>query len=571
MCGIFALSAPPSATSRFIPSRVADLLNHRGPDNQTLLQHNQYSILHTRLSILDPSPISNQPFVSVDGRYVLAMNGEVINFRYLASAYSIPVHSDCYVFFELIQRFGLLRTLQISEGMFAGVLLDKHTNELILFRDRFGIKPLYFYSEPSLFVACSEVFPIWEVTRPSINSNVAADFLCRGLLDHTSQTFFCHINSLPAGHILCIKPNSTSGEPVRWYHPNLSSSPTLITDLSTAKEQLSDILATIVHENFESDVPVGLNLSDGIDSTLLQTVSQRVGKTSHSYTLDFDLTDLKPFYEVQLTSNIDRSIINFDIESLLADLKAVVLRQAQPFTGMFTPAYAQLYDRASTDGCKVLLDGNGIDEIFLGYDKYLSHEPILEPLNIDGSSSEVNISLFSPDFQSHSAAISHIPAYSKSLSNARIHALHDLFSTKIPRVLRFNDLISMHFSCELRVPFLDHRLLEFSLSLDDRLLIDREKMLGKLLIRNYLSDCYPRNFTHSRKRYVQSSQTQLLQTHLKDLVYDTLLTPRCLDRGFFDPIALSTYVDTFMSNPISNSYLLWRLLSFEWWCQAFQD
>ena len=570
MCGIFALSNH-SGTSSFIDSRVSELLYHRGPDNQSLYTHSYYSILHTRLSILDPTPTSNQPFLSLDGRYVLAINGEIINFRALASTYSIPLHSDCYVFFELIQRLGLIRTLELSEGMFSGVLLDKHTNELTLFRDRFGIKPLYYSSTKDSFVACSEIYPIWEVFRPATNTRIAADFLAFGLLDHTSETFFCGINSLPAGHTLTYSPNILSPKPSRWYEPALSIPNTLITNISVAKEQLSGILSAIIHENFESDVPVGLNLSDGIDSSLLQAVSHRFGKTSHSYTLDFDLDELSPFYEFQRLESASRTTIKFDCEAFLADLKSVVLRQAQPFTGMFTPAYSQLYSRANRDGCKVLLDGNGIDEIFLGYDKYFKPDLSTMSSNIDGSSSMANHSLFTLDIQKETSQSLETSFNNSSFTPARLLGLRDLFYTKIPRVLRFNDLISMQYSCELRVPFLDHRLLEFSLSLDETLLIDQPTQLGKLLIRDYLSDFFPRQFTHSPKRYVQSNQTKLLQTQFHSLVYDTLLTPRCLNRGYYEPETLRTYVNSFMSQPITNSFLMWRLLSFEWWCQAFHD
>ena len=150
-------------------------------------------------------------------------------------------------------------------------------------------------------------------------------------------------------------------------------------------------------------------------------------------------------------------------------------------------------------------------------------------------------------------------------------SLIDLFYLKIPRVLRFNDHVSMQHSCELRVPFLDHRLLNFSLSLLDQFLINNEMNIGKLIIRNLLSKYIGNEFAFSKKRYIQTNQTQLLVNQLNNLLKNTLLTDRFFSRNIVDPYKFKNHIKIINEKNLNNSYYLWRLLSYEWWCQQFID
>ena len=179
------------------------LLNHRGPDNSSIIFKNKYAIGHTRLSIIDLSENSNQPFFNEELNTFFVINGEVVNYKVLATKYKFKENdygSDSDLVFKLFNQYGFKKIINELEGMFAGIYIDHKVNKVYIFRDRFGIKPLYYLQTNDLFVVASEInaiLPFRKVKEQNIS--VVRDFIIDGNIDHTSNTFFKGFQQLSAG------------------------------------------------------------------------------------------------------------------------------------------------------------------------------------------------------------------------------------------------------------------------------------------------------------------------------------------------------------------------------------
>jgi asparagine synthase (glutamine-hydrolysing) len=573
MCGIFAsvgLKWPADEIN--LPSPI-ELLSHRGPDNRQLLEFDNIFIGHTRLSIIDGSSSSNQPFISPDKQDVFIINGEVTNYRSLNKAFGLGVpywQSDSKVAFELIRKIGFHKALSNMYGMFAGIFLSRRSNKLYLFRDRFGVKPLFYNLTPDSFLCASEISPILRMMpRISVNYSAIRDYLLDGLMDHSSSTFFQDIKVVMPGSLFTYDLEDSSLKSEQWYFVNPSRS--VISDSNGVEEKLEGLLTEVIDEYVQSDVPVGINLSDGVDSSLLASlVSKRVSSLS-AYTLDFSLgKETAEAFQLQ-EHLVIRTLIKYSSDIFFKHLKDLVRHQGQPFSGLFLTGYSELYTRARQHGTVVLLDGNGLDEFFLGYNKYLSphHNRYVD---LSGNTA-YNPQIYSEDLYGISP-LERTSAPVASTSNVPSHfsrALDDIFSLKIPRSLRFNDHVSMQHGCELRVPFLDHRLLEYSLSLSNNELVDTNLALGKMPIRRLLSRSLSHQFCFSSKRDVQTLQSSMLTGELHDFVCDVLLSSSFLDRGLVDSSVFVKHLTSLKNKALPHSFYLWRLVSLELWFTTFCD
>ena len=320
---------------------------------------------------MDLTDRSNQPFYDKNTDCYLAINGEIINYKELAKKYSIDLESagsDCKLVFQLFNRYGVRKLLMKWKECFLGFTLIKK-NISIIFRDRFGIKPIYYYITNDYFVAASEINAILPfIDKPSQEINIVRDFIIDGNIDHSNKTFFANIFQLSSGNLMEIDNFRNKISTIKWYEEIFEIEPSKF-NYKEAKEELTLVLKKLVSQNYISDVPVAINLSEGIDSTLLAIISESIGMNPSSYSLKFGLENLNKYYNLQ-PLNLNRKYIDFNTELFLMHLKDVIRTQGQPFTGMFTVAFSHFYETSRNNGHKVHLDGNGLDEIFLGYDKY---------------------------------------------------------------------------------------------------------------------------------------------------------------------------------------------------------
>jgi asparagine synthase (glutamine-hydrolysing) len=250
---------------------------HRGPDAEGFFSDDLASFGHRRLSIIDLSTAANQPMISQDERWVMMFNGEVYNFRELASALkvSLRTHSDTEVMLESFAAFGPEAVSQFN-GMFAIALYDRRDKLMYLFRDRMGVKPLFYLQEGNRWFFSSEIKSLLVADEGkrhlTINNEAVSLFLQLGYIPEP-LTIWNEIKKFPAGNYLRITKSDHDFH--SWWKAEDKISATVISDLKTAKHQLRELLESAVRYRMISDVPYGVFLSGGIDSSLVTAIAQQ--------------------------------------------------------------------------------------------------------------------------------------------------------------------------------------------------------------------------------------------------------------------------------------------------------
>lgn len=467
MCGLSGMVGP-GPDSRQLGAMVA-ALSHRGPDaeGRYVDPDGPIALGHNRLSIIDLSPAGRQPMASADGRYQIILNGEIFNYQELRAEltqYPFRTQTDTEVILAAFSRWGA-SCLDRFVGMFAFALWDSLERRLLLVRDRFGVKPLYYHVRPDgTWLFASEIKALLAagaVAEPDLVT--WASYLTLGLSDHSDRTFWSGIHALPAGHFL---EWSHSGERLScWY-----SLPERVGDgwdtrpIEQVQEEYRALLEESVRLRFRADVPVGINLSGGLDSsTLLGLVQKAQGPDSDVQAFTFvtgspDYDEL-PWVREMLSRTRHPSIAcRLSAEDVPDLAESVQAHEDEPFGGIPTLAYARLFERARQEGVVVLLDGQGLDEQWAGYDYYRTADDSgVAPIVQGVSGSPVRPECLTPEFRALAQPLEPECPFPDALRNLQYR---DVSRTKIPRALRFNDRVSMRASTELREPFLDHRLME---------------------------------------------------------------------------------------------------------------
>lgn len=582
MCGILGAYSPGGIDRARLESML-DLLDHRGPDARAIWSSpdRRVALGHARLKILDLSDAANQPMVSPDGRWVLAFNGEIVNFTDLRRRYTGPwqfrTSGDSEVLLATFAQRGM-KAMHDWVGMFAFALLDLQEGTLLLVRDRFGIKPLYWIRSPSNgFAFASEIPPL----LPFLSS-VAADedtirtYLELGLYDFGSRSFFKDVQAIEPGSAVVVDLSTGSLKSERWYHlaehlPDLSHE-----DDFSLVARGEELVEQAVHDHLVADVAVGLNLSGGVDSATLAGVARGAVGNIHGFTQDFEEPYSEAHYARQAAQGCPIHIVPVTQDYVRDILPEVVRRQAEPFGGVTVCGYQALYEAADEQGITVLLDGNGVDEAFLGYTKYAAMYSQLPPTldqhaiapSIDGTMGVRGEAM--ADRLRSSATLLECTIGSEDFADRiKAAAAIDLLAAKIPRGLRFNDRMSMSSSKELRVPFLDHRLVEFGFAVPTSKLLcgSATKSLFRKIARRWI----PEQDAWAPKRSVQSPQREWLANQWSGVMRETLTSRSFAERGWVDPKrAYNAYVDYLAGNR-TNSFYLWQWLNLELWAQAFLD
>lgn len=548
MCGIAGIISPQTRSQEM--EKMLQQQSHRGPDHTGIYTDPGHAVLgHNRLSIIDLSSEANEPFQDPSGRYYLTFNGEIYNYLELREELKdhcqFKTASDSEVLLAAFIIWGK-ECLHRFNGMFSFAIWDSGEKVLFAARDRFGVKPFHYSIEGNTLYFSSEIKAIQAVLqRNSPNKKVWANYFCYGSYGAPDETFFEGIHQLPGGHCLEFKAGKMTVE--RWYD-FLSRVKKIETDHSfeEAKEKYLALLIDSIRLRFRADVPVGFNLSGGVDSSLLLALVNRTeeGKNSNAYTFytGDERYDELPWVE-QMIATTGNPLHNVKLSAgeVPALAKKIAALQDEPYGGIPTLAYSKIFEQAQKDGIKVLLDGQGMDEQWAGYDYYLRHaearfiaSPPVSTIQGTGTNSPFKPAALSPEF----AALAEKPSYPTPFNN-RLQNLQyrDLFYTKIPRALRFNDRISMANSTELREPFLDYRLVEFAFAQPESFKIHNG--IQKYLIRELLKPMVPESLSYAPKRALQTPQREWLGEELKDLVEFHL-----------DQLRTSPYQDWFNFNEI---------------------
>ena len=527
-------------------SKANDTIKHRGPDDEGYYFGNGISLGFRRLSIIDLSEAGHQPMCNEDGTLWIAHNGEVYNYIELRNElknHTFKSKTDTETILHAYEEWGEA-CLKRFNGMFAFTIWDEKKHTFFVARDRFGVKPVYYANLPTgEVVVASEIKAIHALGLMKEPDPVTwATYLAYGIYGHSHRTFWKGIKALPAGHAM----RCDDGKVNIWKWYELTEHVDTKWDKrseSEAMELYRNLLEDSVRLRFRSDVPVGINLSGGLDSSILLGLVQAVqGEDSDVNVFTFVTGD--PHYDELpwVKQMLDRTRHPHKICLLKPEeVPELALKvqgyQDEPFGGFPTLAYSKIFEKARELGVKVLLDGQGLDEQWAGYDYYgrLPNKTALDkPVAgiVQGSlSSSAKSDCLVPEFKELAEPFMSPEPFSDSLRNFQYR---DARYLKIPRALRFNDRISMMFSTELREPFLDHRLFELALSQPaDRKIHDG---VHKWLLRRIAKDLLPTGVIEAPKRPLQTPQREWLRGILKNWADDYIKK------------ALAYYGDTWLSS-----------------------
>lgn len=583
MCGIVGVLGNIPSKNKIKKAR--DVLEHRGPDNAGLYYDKQENIAlaHRRLSIIDLSSAGIQPFFSNDKRYIIIYNGEIYNYlelkNELADFYNFKTKTDTEVLLAAYIKWGY-KCLDKLNGMFAFAIWDKEKKELFCARDRLGIKPLFYTTIRKTFIFASEIKALLALgAKKEPNENIIFDYLYYGFYDHSDETFFKGIKRFPQAHYMILKDNQIKIK--KYWDLTDNGNKKLQLSKKQVQKKFKELLADSIKLRFRSDVPVGVNLSSGLDSnSLLHYAYKAVGtKEISSFSI---CTESKEYDECALINNyLDNEQKKLWHRSFLTPNEVFPLAiqmnkiQDQPFGGVPTIAYAKLNEKAKEKEVTVLLEGQGLDELLAGYKYYeIEYKKDLGQKSNDDSIGRsqdatklIGSEIMDKSFiKSKKRKLSFKAPFSSHLLNAQYR---DIMYTKIPRVLRFNDHISMAYSRELRLPFLDHRIVEFCFHLPSKYKINSG--VQKSLMREIMKDYLPDIVNKKPKKAFTAVQVEWFKNHNKNEILAILNSSSFRKRKYWDYKKLMQAIGHFFEGKIDNSFFIWQCINLEMWLKKYID
>lgn len=561
MCGVAGMVGP-GATRGAVEAMVAHQ-RHRGPDAQWVIGADPAWLGYDRLAIVDRTPAADRPLTPPGGQR-FAFNGELYNHLELrveleAAGVRFTTRTDTEVALAALLTWGPA-ALDRFVGMFAGLLWDGERARLLAFRDRFGVKPLHYHrATDGTLTLASEAGALFAAgVAARADAGAWATYLATGRSDAGAGTFWEGVAALPAGHRLWWEDGTVSVE--RWY--DLVAAVGADEDPRAEAEVVEEYrgrLEESVALRFRADVAVGVNLSGGVDSaTLLGLVRALPDEqvTAYTFATGDPRYDETPWVRRLLAGTPHRAHVAVltppEVPALARRVQAVA---DGPFGGLPTLAYARLFADARSDGTTVLLDGQGMDEQWAGYDYYdLAATGTPVPVVQGVADRPVRPDALGPALADRVAA----PTDPVDFDDPVRRLQHrDLTVTKLPRALRYNDRVSMLASTELREPFLDHRLVELAL----RQPLDRKRRdgVGKVLLRRLAVDLLPDALATAPKRPVQTPQREWLRGPLRPWAegrIDAALT--AFHGEGLDPGAVRRHWATFTEGRVDHGFFAWQ-------------
>jgi asparagine synthase (glutamine-hydrolysing) len=568
MCGISGFFGRGGRLSQILKMQAAQ--QHRGYDDDGVYidPHRLCGLAHNRLSILDLSLAGRQPMATVDKTLHICFNGEIYNYlelkQELSADYDFLTDTDTEVLLAAYRKWGV-NMLDRLNGMFALIIWDEHRKSGFAARDRFGVKPLFYYQSPDGYMLfASEIKALHRAgVRRAPNQKIWAEYLAYGVTDHRNETFWNGIYKLPAGHFL--KWENGYSAIYKWYDLAEKSGTDYDTrPEETVGEEYLELMKDSVRLRFRADVPIGVNLSGGTDSSALLGLIHTLEKdesevAAYTFATGDSRYDELPWVKRMLEETrhpLTVSVLSSrDVPRLAC---AVQKFQDEPFGGIPTLAYAKLFEQARRRGTIVLLDGNGLDEQWAGYNYYNSTDQAHKTSVVQGTKeSATHPAAILPELRALGEKPEYFEPFPDRLRNLQYR---DAIYTKIPRAMRYNDRISMRASTELREPFLDYRLFELALKQPPS-----RKISGgvqKVLLRKIIKNFVPEHVRCAPKRPLQTPQREWLCGELRDWADDLISVALKRFGGIWlDKAVVKSEWEKFCNGASDNSFYIWQWIS----------
>jgi asparagine synthase (glutamine-hydrolysing) len=544
MCGIAGSWSTKSQTgeTRDLIKEIVESQYQRGPDYQAIDtvagEHANLILGANRLSIIDLSPEANQPMWDNERRYCLVFNGEIYNYvelrkELIALGHSFSTRSDSEVILESFKEWGV-RAAERFNGMFAFALFDKGEECLYLFRDRFGVKPLYYFVDDNRLYFASTCGVLARRLRLEPNLDYVARGLRLWVYDYGELSPFVGLKALKPAHYLRVKVTEVGKLETRMdsYYRLDERVEALIDSLVRKPTQdliglVADLLEDAVDVRFRADVPVGISLSGGLDSSTIAALS---ASGEHGDVVGFNLghpndTSTEGPLAQKLSERIGIKVRSLRPRAQdIANIYFKILdAQGAPFTSVGSAiGQYQVFQAVKEEGIKVLIGGQGGDEIFMGYRKYLpfrlrrllQQRRFGEALTFSLGSlptALVELRRATPMYWRTRRRYTHGSGIDTVLKLPEagceyigytpdeplwVRQLHDVTHVSLPTLLRYEDRNSMGNSVESRLPFLDYRLVEVALALPDA--VKLRGGFGKWILREVAREKIPEEIRKAR-------------------------------------------------------------------------
>ncbi|HIB54281.1 MAG TPA: asparagine synthase (glutamine-hydrolyzing) [Nitrospirales bacterium] len=603
-------------------AEVLQQLRHRGPDMHGQYQHGAVQLGHVRLSILDLSLAGSQPMATPDSRFVICYNGEVYNFRELAHSLGLEglrSHSDTEVILHAFARLGVAVIRQLN-GMFAFAVYDTHAQKIWLVRDRLGVKPLYYRFDDHGLAFASEIKALLSMatSTPYCDLSSMHEWLYYG---NTlgERTLYQGIRKLLPGHYLELDiPTFRYQTKAYWSLKQQAELPQITATTDELIVETRRLLEQGVKRHLVSDAPVGVFLSGGIDSSAITAfASKHYARRIATYTAGFDfdkgvneLPKARRVAQFYGTEHHEIIISGFEIADIV---ETMVHHHDMPFSDA---ANIPLYLLATKIGneTKVVLQGDGGDELFGGYQRYvtLNYHRFLRPLAKVGQHINALLPHTSHYYRRqrylHALAADDLPTTMALLlteEDSQSHPTH-LFTPEVRRDIEKQDPFARYRECqrdfanqdiinqmalidsmvilpdiflekvdrstmaasvEARVPFLDHELVDYCIRIPGC----RKMPMGrkKWLLKNALEGIVPHDVLYGKKTGFGVPYGHWLRGALKPLFEDQLRVFQNKQPGVLDSLAIQSMYAEHVSRRRDRAFLLWKVLNFMIWANRF--
>jgi asparagine synthase (glutamine-hydrolysing) len=590
---------------------MIDSISHRGPDGEGTFLEDSVGLGHKRLSIFDLSMAGKQPMKSSDDRFIITFNGEVYNWpeirKQLKKSNWIS-KTDTETILHAFIEFGP-ECLKLFNGMFAFAIWDKKEKKLFLARDRVGIKPLYYGNYKGRFYFGSEIKALFAAKFPrEPNYEIVNDFLQWGLIDHSNETFFKGVKSLKPGCYMEINLQGEVRTKTYWDLVSIVNNRKVI-DTSDAIVEYKNLLQDSIALRVRGDVPVGVFLSGGIDSSILaaQLVKNNTVKDLEAYTYDFKTSNAgegKYASEVAKWLGLKQKISNLDYKEIPNYFSKVLFHEEMPITSLRVVAAHKLYEEFAPTGSTVVLEGHGGDHVGAGFEYYFmahlldlikregtlsaysSMQKYMDIYNIPenkkleklfnvigainriGSSTQDGVPFVKNNCLNEEFITSQISSrieFPRPFSSHLLNAQYiDLFFHNMPRVLRYADRGSMAVGREARVPILDHRIIEFCFCTTENARINNNQQ--RYFMRKATEEFLPKKILQRPKRSIVDPQKHWLQNELKDWVMDVFTSKSFRERGIFNQSeVMNEYKNFCLSEKPATGFHIFQYLNVELW------
>ncbi len=579
---------------------------HRGPDDENYYISPNVSLAYRRLAIIDREK-GNQPIFNEDGTKVIVYNGEVYNFRQLRERieanHTFKTNSDTEVILHLYEEYGDEAIAQLN-GMFAFAIYDSQADRLLLARDRFGIKPLYYFLEDGRLFFASEIKALLHCKRPAPNDEQIYQYLVYRLHDHNEETFFSGIKRLLPGTYLTYQGGKVAIK--RYWEPSFNRAAAGLSEAELS-ERFERLFLDSVRSQLVGEVPIGSCLSGGLDSSsIVAAISRLIGESIPERAVVGErqktFSAVFPGEVNDETAYIDRLTADIEVEQQLIapkrgdlwpELEKIVYHQDEPFvsTGLFAQWEVM---KAASQKVTVLLYGQGADELLAGYTPYyfVYLRQLLKERRLFRFEKEFVMSLDILLFASFEQIKSRLgmakaidpetllagsfaersrtpPPLVPCKDDLNKRLWEDITVRSLPPLLRYEDKNSMAFSIESRVPFLDNDLVDFILALPPSLKI--RNGWSKYIMRRAMRDHLPGKIRNRRwKVGFTTPETSWMRAE-KDRVLEIFASSSFRSRPYFDVEKVRAAFDWFLEGKTNESLVFWRILNVELWLRVFFD